>query len=264
MPASVAKQFFPFMRGIGRTLPTTAKQAYVYNSGTGLFELAQVGRLDSANTWTQSQTINGTGAKLILDDNAGGGTSFGEIYWSNASARLTFSTGDTGVFGAEFLCDLIMSRNAPTLTIGGNDATLAQIFWLRGFGSGNAGIACPADNTLRITNGGTGFGFLRYASSSSWGLSSTSTARQRTNDDVQVVDNTDATRKYRIVKSVYDTAAREYMQAEANGSAAMVGFLGASAVLRQTIGAAATDAATTQTLANNIRTALINLGLCST
>jgi hypothetical protein len=39
------------------------------------------------------------------------------------------------------------------------------------------------------------------------------------------------------------------------------GFLGATPVTRRTIGAAATDAATTQSLANLIRTALIDLGL---
>jgi hypothetical protein len=42
-----------------------------------------------------------------------------------------------------------------------------------------------------------------------------------------------------------------------------IGFLGATAVARQVIGGTASDAGTTQTLANNVRTALINLGLCS-
>lgn len=50
----------------------------------------------------------------------------------------------------------------------------------------------------------------------------------------------------------------------ATGSSSTVGFFGVTAVARQTVGAAATDAATTQTLANNLRTALINLGLCQT
>ncbi|MGH3029284.1 MAG: hypothetical protein ACRDNE_00680 [Gaiellaceae bacterium] len=43
-----------------------------------------------------------------------------------------------------------------------------------------------------------------------------------------------------------------------------IAFLGAAPVARQSVGAAATDAATTQTLANNLRTALVNLGLCQT
>jgi len=77
-------------------------------------------------------------------------------------------------------------------------------------------------------------------------------------------DSTDATRKSRAIYQVFDTAARECMRMEASGSVAMLGFLGAVAVVRQTVGAAATDAATTQTLANNLRTALINLGLAQT
>lgn len=40
-----------------------------------------------------------------------------------------------------------------------------------------------------------------------------------------------------------------------------ISFYGATPVARQTVAAAATDAATTQTLANSIRTILINLGL---
>jgi hypothetical protein len=44
-----------------------------------------------------------------------------------------------------------------------------------------------------------------------------------------------------------------------NGSS--IGFLGAAPVTVRTLGAAASDPATTQTLANNIRTALIQLGL---
>jgi len=54
---------------------------------------------------------------------------------------------------------------------------------------------------------------------------------------------------------------REILRGRANGSASSIGFLGASPVIRQTVSAAATDTATTQTLVNELRTALINLGL---
>lgn len=40
-----------------------------------------------------------------------------------------------------------------------------------------------------------------------------------------------------------------------------VSFYGAAPIVRPTVAVAATDAATTQTLANSLRTALINLGL---
>ena len=49
---------------------------------------------------------------------------------------------------------------------------------------------------------------------------------------------------------VHDTAASQ-----------KIGFFGAASVVKQTVAAAATDAATTQTLVNSIRTALINYGL---
>jgi len=41
----------------------------------------------------------------------------------------------------------------------------------------------------------------------------------------------------------------------------LIGFFGATPAIQQTISAAATDPATTQTLANSLRTAIINLGL---
>lgn len=72
---------------------------------------------------------------------------------------------------------------------------------------------------------------------------------------------THASRTARATLNVFDTATREGLRVEASGSAPMIGFLGAAAVVRQTLAAAATDAATTQTLANSLRTALITLGL---
>jgi hypothetical protein len=62
---------------------------------------------------------------------------------------------------------------------------------------------------------------------------------------------TDATRKARSIWSVWDTAEREGIRIEASGAAPMVGFLGATAVVRP---ASTTD----------LRAALINLGLYTT
>jgi hypothetical protein len=75
---------------------------------------------------------------------------------------------------------------------------------------------------------------------------------------------THASRTGRLDMFVSDTALRLAVRMEASGSAAMIGFLGANAVVRQTLGAAATDAATNLALTNAIRTALINLGLGQT
>jgi hypothetical protein len=77
------------------------------------------------------------------------------------------------------------------------------------------------------------------------------------------VDATNATRKARARYFVYDTTNRECLRLEASGSAPMVGFLGAAAVVRPSVNAACTDLATAIALANTIRTALINLGLAA-
>jgi len=87
---------------------------------------------------------------------------------------------------------------------------------------------------------------------------------------------TDASRKARLLLYVSDTALREGMRIEASGSAPLLGFFGAAAVAQQSIGAAAPAGGTGTaaggwdtaahrdaaiTLLNNIRTALLNLGL---
>lgn len=73
---------------------------------------------------------------------------------------------------------------------------------------------------------------------------------------------TDATRQGRVSLSVYDAVAgREVLRGEADGTGSRLGFLGANAATRQTLPSAATDATTTQALANAIRTLLITFGL---
>jgi hypothetical protein len=87
---------------------------------------------------------------------------------------------------------------------------------------------------------------------------------------------TGGSQKARVIHYVFDTTAREGMRIEASGSAPLIGFLGATAVARQSIGAAAAAGGTGATagaydtaahrdaaiaLLNNIRAALINLGL---
>lgn len=96
------------------------------------------------------------------------------------------------------------------------------------------------------------------------GKSSTTSGRAVFDLQASWVSSTDASRTARAVLGAYDTAFREAVRMEGSGSAALIGFLGAAAVAQQSIGAAATDAASTQTLVNNIRTALTNLGLCKT
>lgn len=64
--------------------------------------------------------------------------------------------------------------------------------------------------------------------------------------------------------SVFDLAAILYLQAALEHAGTTVGFNGATPVGKRTLGAAATDPASTQNLANNLRQALIDLGLGQT
>lgn len=73
---------------------------------------------------------------------------------------------------------------------------------------------------------------------------------------------TDASRKARATWFIYDTAARDVMRHEASGSAAMIGFLGAAAVIRQNITGVRTGTlAQLQAVMLNLLTGLANLGL---
>jgi hypothetical protein len=79
-----------------------------------------------------------------------------------------------------------------------------------------------------------------------------------------MLDNNDATFKGRLLLSCHDfNGEREGLRIEADGSAARIGFLGAAAAVRQTLPAAANDPATTQTLANALRSLAITFGLAN-
>ncbi len=92
-------------------------------------------------------------------------------------------------------------------------------------------------------------------------LSSNSTVRATAAIDAPFASPTDASWKGRLVLSAVDSAGtREGLRIESSGTAPMMGVLGAPAALRQTVNAAATDAASTQTLCNQLRAALITFG----
>jgi len=91
-----------------------------------------------------------------------------------------------------------------------------------------------------------------FASRTGWRLHSTTTVNTEAAElGVSWVVATHASRTARAVLSVYDTAAREVLRGQASGTAPMIGFLGASAVVRP---ASTTD----------LRQALIDLGLYTT
>lgn len=101
------------------------------------------------------------------------------------------------------------------------------------------------DKTDAVTNATSTLNILDHKSSgtaaagfgtlTAYKLQSSTTASQSALDlAVTWATATHASRKARVVLSVYDTAAREIMRGEADGSNPMIGFLGATAVTRPT------------------------------
>lgn len=93
--------------------------------------------------------------------------------------------------------------------------------------------------------------------------SSTDAIRDVWSEFATWVDQTDATRTGRYQLGVYSTTTfQEGIRVDANSGGVRLGLYGVTAVARQTLSAAATDAATTMALVNEIRAALIALGPC--
>ena len=128
----------------------------------------------------------------------------------------------------------------------------AQIFRIDPVASGvyssgpyitDGGFTISAYGAYLGVNGGQRFIFnadsLDYYSGTTYGrmsyfiLSSTSTNRETFQVAQEWATSTDASRKSRAILNIYDTAAREAIRLEASGSAAMLGFYGATAAVRQ-------------------------------
>lgn len=90
---------------------------------------------------------------------------------------------------------------------------------------------------------------------------STVQVQPRADLTVSNIDNTDASRKYQITLHAWDLLQREIMSGGTDGTQGLISFLGVPLVAQQTLAAAATNATDVITLANSLRTALINLGL---
>lgn len=120
------------------------------------------------------------------------------------------------------------------------------------FNSGTIGTAKHTAFQFTFQHNGTvaaGFGGRNLM------LIESSTGSNRTvfEQTYEWVVTTDASRTARSIINIYDTAAREAMRVQASGSAAMIGYLGAGAIVRQTVAADATDLATAITLVNDIK-----------
>lgn len=204
----------------------------VFNAPAG-FTRQMIFRTASVNRWT-------IGANATAE--SGG----------NAGSNFVFTSYDDS--GASLSNVMYMRRNGQ---VGINTVPLARLHVVE------SDAATAAVSTVVIEeHSSSGIPTVGFGARSRVQMhSSTNTTRSAFDRDVIWITATDASRKARVVFNVYDTLAREALRIEASGAAPMVGFLGATAAVRQTLPIAATNAATTQALANSLRDALITFGL---
>ena len=235
---------------------TSGTHLTVTASGAGVVPLTLVGAASQTANLLECQNssgnkvfeVTGTGSVSFLRISSSSGGLSGMTYVADGADRWSMYTSGAssyawqfGRYGANncFLVDQSDRFQLATATY----STLGQV---------TVGTLSASRTALAV---------LAAASQTApacqvWGVSSTSTNRAQADFDTTWVDATDATRKARVVLRAWDTAARECLRLEASGSAPMLGFFGVAAVVRQTLPAAGV------VTADDIRTALINLGLC--
>jgi hypothetical protein len=162
--------------------------------------------------------ITATSGDLVAQGNGGGGTTY--RFTVNASNALgpRLQLGQPSTPAALFELGAYNNRN--------NFDSKARDLYL--FNTGGAGVFL-ANSTgfvgVGTTSPATKFdvfgGTLTYSANSS-----TSTKRSQVDVVPSWIDSTDATRKARVTFSVYDTAAREFMRADATGFGPRIGLLG--------------------------------------
>lgn len=112
------------------------------------------------------------------------------------------------------------------------------------------GATSTATTVFVLNHSSSGFVIDGFGSVSMHQLeASTGSVRSAADVTITWASATDASRKGRVVHSVYDTAARECLRLEASGTAAMISFLGAAASLRL--------------VSPDVGTALVTFGLAS-
>lgn len=162
----------------------------------------------------------------------------------------TFTTGNAGIVSD------ITSGSSVSLFAHTSSGSPPVVMRHRA-GTASDGTVQPAIQIDRRPGNTTGAGNGAGSRIMWTGSTTTNNAQDMAYWDTYWVDSTHASRKARSVFTIYDTTSREALRLEANGTVAMIGFLGASAVIRQVITGSRSDG----TAFANLLTALANLGL---
>lgn len=151
-------------------------------------------------------TSDGANAGFIFVDRSG--SENWQWYGTSSVARLYNGTRDTISIGSTGAVNAVVT-DAVT-----NTTSTVQTFWHRSTGTVAANFGTNLVFNLHSDNG---------------------TDRNAADTRISWATATDASRKARQQFVIYDTAAREYFRGEASGSAAMIGFFGSAAAVKQAI-----------------------------
>lgn len=205
----------------------------------------------SSNTFTGSQTITGgtvTASTPVINATQ---------TWNNAGVAFkgfVFNTTQTASDSASRIFE--WQQNGTAVCYLGRSGAL---FINQALAC--AGFACADTNSMKvdsIANGAASCGstFTMSWTSGNYGATKDTGFARNAAGQVRV---TNGSTGYGGIKCGTG-ASTVILETNATG----IGAFAATPVAQQSVGAAATDAATTQTLANNLRTALVNFGLCTT
>jgi hypothetical protein len=207
--------------------------------------------------WVMGQ--GGAGDCDIRSVRSGGGFGF------NCNGSATIDFGNTGT-SSSYTINFGVRTSDGQVCSGGTFNFYGVVFQFEAIDA----VTNSITECVAVRHHTTGTPAAGFGESIQWQLDSSTTANRLAAEEQALwATATDASRKGRWLVGAHDAGTsagspREAIRAESDGANPLLGFFAASAVGQQSIGPAATDAASTQTLANNIRQALINLGLCKT
>lgn len=228
----------------GGRLLFNLESATVASRNAGAVDVFWTTATDATRTSNMNLVVISSAAEVIaLKLNNSGISAIG----GNTNSSITANTIALTNSGGAVVYQNSQGAAGSAVTIKGSNAIAANQFVGINFGAvetarfdvapAAASSAAVVDNLILRRNppsgtpaAGTGQQ-LRFT-----GKSDTTADRDQLVFSAEYVVATDASRTNRGKVLIYDTAAREAIRVEASGTAAMIGFLGAAAVVRQTGG----------------------------